>query len=121
MPSSPPQDGWPIVDEELIERLRLSDEDFLAYMQRFAATLGVREYTPQFLEHGLGYPWERPSESFVVRDGAVEPFDEALIEGRHALLAIGSNAAPWRLAGKIAHFEDPEDRLVPVECGPLED
>jgi hypothetical protein len=118
MTSEPP---WPITNPELHERLRLDEDGFLAFMQTFLGTLGAREFTPDVHERALGYPWERPTESFVLRDDQVEPFDPALRTGRHALLAIGSNAAPWRLAGKLAHFEDAEDRLVAVECGPLED
>lgn len=113
--------AWPIVNDELAERLRLPDDSFRDMVRSVLSAIGRREYTPDVLERAVGYPWERPSESFVLRDDAVEPFDPDLVGDRHALLAIGSNAAPWRLTGKLAHFEDAEDRLVPVECGVLED
>lgn len=113
--------AWPITEPELLQRLRLDAEGFAAFMQETATSLGRRDYAPDLHDLACGYPWERPGASFVLRDDAVEPFDPALRRDRHALLAVGSNAAPWRLTGKLAHFEHPADRLVPVEAVVLHD
>lgn len=114
-------EDWPITDAELHARLRLDHDGFRGMMQGFVAGFGAREFSDELLKRAHGYPWYRPAESFVAREGEIEPFDAALTEGRHALLAIGSNAAPKRLAQKLGHFEDPEDRMVAVECGELQD
>jgi hypothetical protein len=112
---------WPSFPDELAERLALDQDGFVALLNTMADAIGERDYEPALFEHALGYPWPRPDESFVLNDGAVEPWDPAHTEGRHALLAIGSNAAPERLTLKLAHFEAPEDRFVPVQTGRLKD
>jgi hypothetical protein len=109
--------GWPpLTDPELLERQALSQESFEAFIRALVAGLGRREYRPVLLEHALGYPWERPERSYLLRDQAVEPLGdvEAQVAGRHPIVAIGSNAAPRTLAAKFAHLDD---RTVPVSTG----
>lgn len=114
-------ESWPTLPAELSQRMMLDQDGFLAMIDTMAHGMGERDYEPDLYEHAIGYPWPRPAESFVLRDGEVEPWDPALRDGRSPVLAIGSNAAPNRLALKVAHFEDAEDRLVGVESGVLED
>lgn len=98
--------AWPpITEPELLDRLALDQEQFLAFYRGLAAALGRREYQPALLERALAYPWERPARSYLLRDGRVRLLDdlepaerrstvEAFARDRHPLLAFGSNAAP---------------------------
>lgn len=124
------RDWPPITNRELLERQALSDEGLEAMLESFVRALGRREFTPELYEHALAYPWERPGRSYVLRDEAatllddVAPGDrEALIAGfardRHPIVAFGANAAPRRLAMKLAHFDDPADRTALVLAGDL--
>jgi hypothetical protein len=63
-----------------------------------------------------GYPYDLREEAFVFRDGLAQPFQADLTCGRTAVLAIGSNGAPQRLARKFG-----PDALVPVLPARLKD
>lgn len=117
------RDWPPITEPELVERLRLDLDGWADLMLRFGTALGQREHEPAHLDRALGYPWQRPERSYVLRDGAVTLVDDldpgerrATIaaftgEDRHPLLAFGSNAAPGQLRLKVAHLEE-RDVLV---------
>ena len=124
---------WPVIDEpELLARLALGWEEFVAFITGFLAAIGPREYGPERLDRALRYPWERPARSYVLRGTEVQLLDElgaaereaeiaAFTAGRHPILAFGSNAAPKTLGLKFAHFEAPDDRAVLVLAGQLHD
>jgi hypothetical protein len=122
---------WPpITEPELLERLGLDDEAFMAYMRNLAAALGPRRFDRAKYEWALGYPWERPEGSYLLRDEEARLLEDsspqerkaiiaAFTEGRHPLVSFGANAAPSRLAAKFAHFEDDADRELLVLTGDL--
>ena len=122
---------WPpITEPELLERLALDDEQFVAFIHKLARALGRREYQPAVFERALGYPWERPPGSYVLRGDDVELLDDldpakrestvnAFTEDRHPILSFGANAAPTSLTMKFAHFPDRADRDVLVLTGDL--
>jgi hypothetical protein len=123
--------GWPpITEPELLERLALDQDGFLAFVRRLAAALGRRAYEPALFERALAYPWQRPGRSYVLRDGAVGLLTELdprkrrrtvaeFARDRHPLVAFGSNGAPEILAAKFAHFPALADRTVLVLAGHL--
>jgi hypothetical protein len=125
--------AWPpITDPELLERLALDDHQFRAFVRELAAAFGTREMTPAILERALGYPWERPARSYLLRGGEVtllgdldaderESIIREFARDRHPILAFGSNAAPATLEMKLAHFPDEADRTVLVATGALHD
>lgn len=102
-------------------------------VRSFSAALGRRAYRAELLDHALAYPWERPARSFVLRDGDAQPLHDLpsalrrreierfAADGRHPIVAIGSNAAPHWLHAKLAHFAEPEDRTALVLAGELHD
>jgi hypothetical protein len=122
---------WPpITDPELVARLGLDDEEFLAALKEALAAWPRREYDPVFFERARGYPFARPPGSYILRGethrllrdlGPVER--ESTIAdftaNRHPILAFGANAAPERLAIKFGHFDDDADREVLVLTGDL--
>ena len=122
---------WPPIDEpELLERLALDEAGFHALMTAFVGALGRREFTPELYDHALRYPWERPTRSYVLEDGRVTLLDDVpkgdragliaeFARDRHPLVGFGANAAPVRLAAKLAHFPDLEDRTALVLAGDL--
>ena len=126
--------NWPPITEPgLLERLALDDDEFRAFVPEFLASFGQREMTPKDLERALGYPWERPARSYLLRGGGdvqlLEDLDPAerdatirrFARDRHPILAFGSNAAPGRLKFKFGHFPDEADRTVLVLRGHLHD
>jgi len=126
------RDWPPIKEPELLARLALDDEGFLASAHEFAAVWGRRSYEPALLERALGYPWDRPGGSYVLREDKVEDLGDlgpqrraaivtAFTEDRHPVLAFGGNVAPTWLTVKFAHFPDPRDREVLVLAGVLHD
>ncbi len=126
------RDWPPIVEPELLARLALDDDEFLAATHEFAAAWGRREYRPEVLERALGYPWERPHGSYLLRAGEVTPLVDmdparrgsavaAYTADRHPIVAFGGNAAPSWLTAKLGHFPDQEDRDVLVLAGDLHD
>jgi hypothetical protein len=120
------RDWPPITDQELLERLALADEEFIAYVHNLWNAVGAREFPAGAVERALGYPWERPAAaSYVLRGQQVESLDGtdrgAFTADRHPLLAYGGNAAPTWLTAKFAHFPDEADRTVLVLAGELHD
>jgi hypothetical protein len=125
--------GWPpITEPELLERLALDEEEFVAFTMRLWRALPEREYEPELFKWALGYPWKRPPGSYILRnkdvrllaeleEGQRQPTVAAHTEGRHPILAFGANASPSSLARKFAHFPDEEDRTVLVLAGSLLD
>jgi hypothetical protein len=124
---------WPpIAEPDLVERLALDDERFIALMRRYWDAAEPRELQPEAFERALGYPWDRPASSYVLRGEDVQLLDEmdpeersALVEEfrrhRHPLLSFGGNGAPSWLGTKFAHFTDESDREVLVLAGVLHD
>lgn len=126
------RDWPPIREPELVERLGLDDDAFLALLRVQMGRMEPRVLSPDALEWALGYPWERPSASYVIADGAVRLLDhmepaerlatvESFTATRHPLLSYGGNASPEWLKVKFAHFEEPEDRTALVLRGELHD
>lgn len=112
---------FPALAPELRERLLLDPGAFDAFLSEYFGAIGPRDYGPEQLAFALGYPWERPGTSYLLRDGEVHPPDLDGARGRHPILAFGSNGAPAALTRKFAHFDDPVDREVLVLAGDLHD
>lgn len=116
--------GWPpITDPELLRRLALPDEAFREELLGFASSVGERAFTDAEYTLALGYPWPRPPSSFALDGDEVTPlgaWDAAVADGRHPLLAFGSNGAPETLIRKFAHLPE-RDRRVVVLAGDLHD
>jgi hypothetical protein len=127
--------GWPAIGErELLERLAMSDEEFIALAMGWVQAIGPREFTDQIYERALGYPWARPASSYLLTGEQVGPFDEVpddvraeVLSGlaggnveRYPLLAFGSNGSPETLARKFAHLAEDDRRLL-VTSGNLYD
>ena len=117
---------WPpITHPELLERLAMADEQFIAYFHEIWNTVGAREVPPTAVERALGYPWERPGASYVLRGDDVELLDGADPGAVHR--RSPSTAGLWRqcrahlVEAKFAHFPDEEDRTVLVLAGELHD
>lgn len=55
------------------------------------------------VHHAQSYPFDLQADGFIWRNGALDPFDPDACTGKTAMLAIGSNGAPSRLAAKLAH------------------
>lgn len=128
----PVRDWPPITEPELLERLAMDDEQFIAYIHRLWSAFGPRELQPSVLEWALGYPWERPPASYVLQGDDIQLLDDvdpsrrvstvkAFTEDRHPLLSFGGNAAPSWLTTKFAHFPEEADRTVLVLAGELHD
>ena len=126
------RDWPPITERELLERLALDDEQFVANFRTLSTVWGRREFQRTVLERALAYPWERPAGSYILRGSEVQLLKdveaaerastvEAVVEDRHPLLSYGGNAAPASLTTKFAHFPDEEDRTVLVLAGELHD
>jgi hypothetical protein len=124
------RDWPPITERELLERLALDDEQFVANFRTLSTVWGRREFRRTGLERALAYPWERPAGSYILRGSEVQLLKdveaaervstvEAVVEDRHPLLSYGGNAAPGSLTTKFAHFPDDEDRTVLVLAGEL--
>jgi hypothetical protein len=113
---------WPpILDQNLAGRLAMEESDFAALAERLGARLGGRPIEDGDFERALGYPWERPVESFYMQDGAVQllgPGDDlSQLElgsaERYPLIAFGSNGAPGVLSAKLSVLdEDQRDVLA---------
>ena len=122
---------WPpIGDPQVLEWLALDDAAWQAELEERWRRLQPRPYDAAALEHALGYPWERPAGSYVLRDGEIELLDSippgdrgpavaALARDRHPLVAFGANGAPSRLQERFAGCADPADREVLVLTGEL--
>src|SRR5215218_6576516 len=112
---------WPPIDDpQALEWLGLDDAAWrVAYEERITA-FGRRRFDDAALEFALDYPWERPSGSYVIRDGEVElladmaPGDReavvaAFARDRHPLVAFGALGAPARLRLAGGAFEEAAD------------
>jgi hypothetical protein len=109
--------AWPAIAEPLLrERQAMSDDEFFAFLAGLLAAIGSRELPDTHFDLAVGYPWERPSGSCLVRGDEVQELDadprtwadmahEYLSDAsRVPLLAYGANASPGRLAAKLAHL-----------------
>lgn len=113
---------WPpILDQNLAGRLAMEESEFAALAERLGVRLGGRPMEDADFERALGYPWERPVESFFMQDGSVQllgPGDDLTQldlgdDERFPLIAFGSNGAPGVLSAKLAVLdEDSRDVLV---------
>ena len=112
--------------------MALNDEGFAAFFNPLIAAWPRREFDPEAFTRALGYPWERPAGSYVLRGDDVSLLEDidpenrrtvvgALTEDRHPILSFGANAAPSRLTMKFAHFPSEVDREVLVLIGDLHD
>lgn len=122
---------WPpTVEPELLARLALDDEEFYAAARKISEMWGQREYTPALLERALGYPWARPTGSYLLRGDRVdllsdadaserESIVETFTKDRHPILSFGGNGAPEWLTTKFAHFWEEENKEVLVLAGEL--
>jgi hypothetical protein len=126
------RDWPPIAEPELLQRLTLDDEQFVAFFQELMAAWPRREFDPVVFEHALGYPWERPAGSFVLAGEDVQLLRDldpvrrestvaAFTEDRHPIVSFGANASPSRLSMKFGHFPREADREVLVLTGELHD
>ena len=124
---------WPpIHDPVVLEWLALDDAAWRAVLEQRWRRLEPRPYDAAALEHALGYPWERPAGSYVLREGDVELIEDippgdrravvsAFARDRHPLIAFGANGAPSRLQERFAGSADPDDHEVLVLTGELHD
>jgi hypothetical protein len=127
--------GWPAIGEpELLARLAMSDEEFVALAMSWAQAVGPREFSNEIYERALGYPWSRPAQSYLLTGEQVQAFDdlpadvrEDVLSGlgaggveRYPLLAFGSNGSPETLTLKFGHLPEQERRLL-VAAGDLYD
>lgn len=110
---------WPpLSDARLVSRLSMDQREFLDLATKLARRIPAKEMSPRDFERALGYPWERPEQSFWMEDGAVELLEgdarpAAGGERRWPLIAFGSNGAPGVLAEKLSVLgEDERDVLV---------
>lgn len=133
---SPESWSWPkLTEPELVKRLAMDEAEFVDYWLAMIRRYPPRQYTRDLFTLGTGYPWPRPSSSFVLEEGSGRPLAEMdsesramVIEqltgpgsGRTPMLAIGSNASPQGLWQKFGHFEYPEDRTLLAVSGELHD
>lgn len=112
---------WPpLSDPDLLRRLNADEAEFQRISLELAAYFGNREFDRERYERALRYPFERPSVSFRMVDGAVELLDSAdtlaggwSSEPRYPLITIGSNGSPGVLARKLSGLpEDARDVVV---------
>ena len=124
------RDWPPIHDPKVREWLALDPEAWRAVLAQRVRGFGSRPFTEDAFEHALGYPWERPAGSYVLRDGEVTVVEDlppeerrevvaAFARDRHPLVAFGANGAPSRLGARFADHDDPADREVLVLTGEL--
>ena len=70
-------------------------------------------------ERANDYPYDAPEQSYLIKDGAahmVEGFSAEALEGRVAVLSVGSNRAPQQLLRKFG-----ADAILPVTRAVLHD
>jgi hypothetical protein len=105
--------------------MALSDDEWLPALRARAADFDKPPFTEAAYQFGLGYPWDRPAGSYLLRDGEVRPIAdvdlEAFTANRHPLVTFGANGAPQRLIERFAGFAEPADRDVLVLSGHLHD
>jgi hypothetical protein len=124
------RDWPPIHDPRVLEWLALDDDAWRVVLEQRVSAFGKRHYDADVFAHALLYPWERPSGSYVVRDGEIELLEDvgrderralvaAFVGDRHPLVTFGANGAPSRLQTRFAAFEAPDDRAALVLTGAL--
>jgi hypothetical protein len=105
--------------------MALGDDEWLPAVMARAADVDGPPFTEAAYQFGIGYPWDRPAGSYLLRDGEVRPIAdvdlEAFTADRHPLVTFGANGAPHRLIERFAGFADPADRDVLVLTGHLHD
>src|SRR3954451_23776304 len=103
--------------------MALGDDEWLPAVRARAADFGKPPFTEAAYQFGLGYPWDRPAGSYLLRDGEVRPLADidlqAVTANRHPLVTFGANGAPHRLIERFAGFAKPTDRDVLVLTGHL--
>lgn len=118
------RDWPPIHDPDVRAWMALGDEDWLSAVRARAADFDM-PFTEAAYQFGLGYPWDRPAGSYLLRDGQVRPITDvdlrAFTADRHPLVTFGANGAPHRLIERFAGFDEPSDRDVLVLTGHLHD
>jgi hypothetical protein len=123
-------DDWPPIDDPaVLEWLGLDDGAWRRALAERVHALGARPCTDEAYAHALGYPWERPAGSYLLREDEVVPLEalddreavDAARRGRHPLVAFGANGAPARLIARFAPLPDPADRSALVLTGDLHD
>lgn len=112
-------DGWPPIDDaDLLARLRAPDAELYRHFPAFARRMPAGATDPDVrrrLAWGRGYPFVRAPRQVVLHRGRVVPGGGLRGDRpRYSLLAIGSNAAPERLAAKFAGVDDDPVRLTPA-------
>jgi hypothetical protein len=117
---------WPPIHDPAIRAwMALSDDQWLPALRARAADFDKPPFTEAAYQFGLGYPWDRPAGSYLLRDGEVRPIAdvdlEAFTANRHPLVTFGANGAPERLIERFAGFSKPTDRDVLVLTGHLHD
>lgn len=126
---------WPIEEPGLLRRLAMDEGEFAAHIATLLAQLPARTCDPASIAQALGYPWQRPDGSYLLREevalelAEMEPARREDVLGcftspagaRLPVLSIGSNGAPEALRRKFAHFEAEEDRTVLALAGHLRD
>jgi hypothetical protein len=122
---------WPPIDDpDTLEWLGLDQEAWRRVLWQRFEVFGRRPWDEAAFEHALGYPWERPDGSYLIRDGQVRLVEEMEADERRATLseatrdrypvvAFGANGAPERLELRFAGFDDPADRSALVLTGEL--
>src|SRR3954454_3632433 len=105
--------------------MALSDDEWLPALRARVADFDKPPFTEAAYQYGLGYPWDRPAGSYLLRGGEVRPIAdvdlEAFTANRHPLVTFGANGAPQRLIERFAGFAEPNDRDVFVLTGHLHD
>ena len=71
---------------------------------------------PHSLNRAFDYPYSWPADSYVLKDGRVDPFTDIDLTHRQPVLAIGSNRAPCQLLRKFG-----SRAFIPVERVLLKD
>lgn len=116
-------DWPPIAAPELVARLSLGQDAFVAAISRFFGAFDRRDLTEDDVARAFGYPGPRPPASFLIDGDTTEPLDavaDVAGEARYPLLAFGSNGAPDTLIRKLAGL-GPSERRLPVVAGDLHD
>jgi hypothetical protein len=127
---------WPSITEpELLRRMTMDDAEFAAFIGDLVSQLEPRPCDAGAVAQAFGYPWARPTGSYLLSEGAIATLAamgraerERTIArfaspagGRLPALAIGSNAAPETLERKFSHFVAATDRAVLALTGHLHD
>jgi hypothetical protein len=99
--------SWPSFnDPRLADRLSIGNVAFNDLALKLAARVPRRDFSQTDLDRALGYPWQRPTESFRLERGVATPLDAVpsidSTSGQIPLLAFGSNSSPKVIADRLA-------------------